>query len=238
VEWEFAPSDRLAALISLSPADYTGKPRARRHFLWSAFAVKAADELNEVLVQQVSGLADVRSAFRAARRAVKDRLCQVPGHRSAATVRDFLVELGRTTWGVPAGKIDVPVKRVLGLVHVGDGETLRYRVSANAPTPRWLEMMCGAADGTRLRSVGNAAGGSGSVFVHTPLQKEILRVLRGRALRQTQLELELRTNRRQLQRKTGLGDLRERGEVLHHDRLGYYRPDAPPPVLLPNSEVA
>lgn len=69
------------------------------------------------------------------------------------------------------------------------------------------------------------------LVVRTPLQREILKALDGRSLRQTALERATRTDRRQLHRDGGLKELRDRGEVCHHGRLGYYRPDRPPPGI-------
>jgi hypothetical protein len=66
-------------------------------------------------------------------------------------------------------------------------------------------------------------------FVPTPVQAAILKVLDGRALRQAELERETGYDRRQLQRETGLGRLRGRGMVRLNRRIGFYRPDAPPP---------
>jgi hypothetical protein len=70
-------------------------------------------------------------------------------------------------------------------------------------------------------------------FVPTPLQKEILMALDGKALTQSKLEEATKTDRAQLQRKNGLKGLISSGRVVHGGRgVGYFRPDAPPPSAM------
>ena len=61
------------------------------------------------------------------------------------------------------------------------------------------------------------------VFVPTPFQKGILDALDGKALRTDSLGNKV-GDRRRLFKQGGLKELRERGLVGHHDRLGYYSP--------------
>jgi hypothetical protein len=68
-------------------------------------------------------------------------------------------------------------------------------------------------------------------YVPTPQQRAILLALDGRALRQDQLEAVTGYDRRQLHRESGLTGLRRRDKVRHNRRLGYFRPDSPPPEL-------
>jgi hypothetical protein len=69
-------------------------------------------------------------------------------------------------------------------------------------------------------------------FVPTPLQEGILEALKGKALRTDALANKVGCHRNQLfQRPGGLHELREHGMVDNHHRIGYYRPDAPPPEL-------
>lgn len=63
-----------------------------------------------------------------------------------------------------------------------------------------------------------------------PFQRGILQALQGRALRTDALAAEV-GDRSRLFRPGGLAELRDRGLVDHHPRLGYYRPDALPPEL-------
>jgi hypothetical protein len=64
----------------------------------------------------------------------------------------------------------------------------------------------------------------------TDFQTEILAALDGRAFKAEALAHFLRVDKRELYRKTGsLSELRDRGEVVSDEELGYYRPDAPPP---------
>lgn len=93
----------------------------------------------------------------------------------------------------------------------------------------------------------HAVAGAGSVvtdweppyedeqFIPTPFQQSILDSLDGKALRTDALGA--KTNRNQLFKTNGLKELIEQGLVKHHKRIGYYRPDAPPPELQePSSE--
>jgi hypothetical protein len=67
-------------------------------------------------------------------------------------------------------------------------------------------------------------------FVPTPFQRKILAALDGKALTTNALAGRV-GNRRGLFKKTGLRGLIEEGLVGHHDSLGYYRKDTPPPEI-------
>jgi hypothetical protein len=69
-------------------------------------------------------------------------------------------------------------------------------------------------------------------FVPTGFQDDILAILVGKALRTDALVAILGCERSQFFRRPGgIQELRENGLVDNHERLGYYRPDAPPAVL-------
>jgi hypothetical protein len=73
-----------------------------------------------------------------------------------------------------------------------------------------------------------AAGWSVEPFVPTHVQKAILQVTDGCALRQSELEEVTGYDRAQLHRESGLKELMKLGKIKWHRRLGYYRPDRPP----------
>jgi hypothetical protein len=68
-------------------------------------------------------------------------------------------------------------------------------------------------------------------FIPTAFQKAILKALEGKALRARALGAAVGESASWLYRPGGMTELRERGLVEQHERLGYYRPDAPPPEL-------
>jgi hypothetical protein len=67
-------------------------------------------------------------------------------------------------------------------------------------------------------------------FVPNALQQGILDALEGKALRTDALGAKVGDKRR-LYHAGGIKELRDRGLVELHPRLGYWRPDAPPPEL-------
>jgi len=71
-------------------------------------------------------------------------------------------------------------------------------------------------------------------LVLTPLQKEILKALDGRALKKEALAEWLRIEARRLYKAGGLRELREYGLVAHKWTVGFYRPDRPPKHFLPD----
>lgn len=73
------------------------------------------------------------------------------------------------------------------------------------------------------------------LFVATAFQQAILDALEARALRTDALGQAV-GDRSRLFKRNGLAELRERGLVSHHKRLGYYRPDAPPDELASDDE--
>lgn len=84
-------------------------------------------------------------------------------------------------------------------------------------------------------------------FVPLPAHKAILGALDGRALRTDALAAEAKLERRSLfdrkrKNKTTicgyLSELKDRKLVLKHTRLGYYRPDRPPPELKQGGDFA
>lgn len=70
-------------------------------------------------------------------------------------------------------------------------------------------------------------------FLPTEVQACILEALAGKALRTDALATAAGVNRSQVfQKPGGIRELMERGDVAHHKRAGYYRPDAPPDDLV------
>lgn len=100
---------------------------------------------------------------------------------------------------------------------------------------RVLPVECEVAPATRdvAPATRDVAASPRGPFVPTAYQRALLRVLAGTALRTDALAGASGGDRRRLFRPGGLTELRARGLVGHHDRLGYYRPDDPPPELLP-----
>jgi hypothetical protein len=80
---------------------------------------------------------------------------------------------------------------------------------------------------------GPAPGGRGAEpFVPTPLQAAILAALMRRALRTDALARACSVSSSRLFAPSGgIKELRKRGLVRHHRRLGFYRPNAPPDAL-------
>lgn len=74
-------------------------------------------------------------------------------------------------------------------------------------------------------------------FVPGPVQKAILEALEGEALRSDALGTAVGGRSRIFQHPGGLKELQQEGLVKHHNRLGFYRPDAPPPTLEENLET-
>lgn len=100
------------------------------------------------------------------------------------------------------------------LVPVGEGREYEARV----PYPTTL-----------LDGLNQWADDSATPFVPTAVQRAILKALDGVALHQAGLEDRTGYDRRQLQRETGLVQLRRLGMVRLSRRSGFYRPDRPPP---------
>jgi hypothetical protein len=73
-------------------------------------------------------------------------------------------------------------------------------------------------------------------FIPGVFQKAILKALDGKALRVDKLGAAVGDKSR-LYKHSGLKELRDRGLVNHHSRLGFYRPDKPPPELANGEET-
>lgn len=87
--------------------------------------------------------------------------------------------------------------------------------------------------------LGVAGAGVGeNVFIPNGFQQGVLRSLEGVALRSDPLGRAVGDRRRLFRDPGGLPELVEHGLVEHHPRLGYYRPDAPPPEMLPDHPPA
>lgn len=73
----------------------------------------------------------------------------------------------------------------------------------------------------------------GDVFVPNAFQTAILEALEGKAMKTGALAAAVHCETPQLFKKPkgGIAELREHDLVRHHERLGYWRPDAPPPQL-------
>jgi hypothetical protein len=71
-----------------------------------------------------------------------------------------------------------------------------------------------------------------SQFIPNAVQDAVLGALDGRALRTDALAREAKVERSQMFKKPGgLAELTENGLLERHPRMGYYRPDSPPPKL-------
>lgn len=68
-------------------------------------------------------------------------------------------------------------------------------------------------------------------FSTNSFQRGILAALDGKALRTDKLGDAVGDRRRLYRNPGGLKELEEQGLVKKHERLGYYRPDSPPPEL-------
>ena len=69
-------------------------------------------------------------------------------------------------------------------------------------------------------------------FIPTDFQRDILSALKNRSMRTDALAHRLQCGRSRLFADPGgLPELQEQGMVAHHRRVGYFRPDAPPPDL-------
>lgn len=68
-------------------------------------------------------------------------------------------------------------------------------------------------------------------FVPSAFQKGILKALAGVALRTDALCAAVKSDHPRLFRKGGIKELQAHGLVDHHESIGYYRPDEPPPDL-------
>lgn len=77
----------------------------------------------------------------------------------------------------------------------------------------------------------------GERFLPTPFQQAILDALDGKALRTDALAAVVGDRPRLFRPKGGIKELQEHGMVAHHQRRGYYRPDAPPPELEPEDDA-
>jgi hypothetical protein len=98
----------------------------------------------------------------------------------------------------------------------------------NGRRPTWWPMPeCPPGVGTGPAAQGPAE----QVFVPTPFQNAILDALEGKALRTDALGAAAGDRGRLFRHPGGLRELREQGLVSHHERRGFFRPDAPPEEL-------
>lgn len=72
---------------------------------------------------------------------------------------------------------------------------------------------------------------AGDAFVPNAVQTAILKALEGKALKTNALVAVAGSKSQLFRVPGGIQELRDRGLVEHHDRLGFYRPDMPPPSL-------
>jgi len=118
-------------------------------------------------------------------------------------------------------------------------DAVRAYVAAHHPRRLAVRLRIDLDDGERIQTpVPDVSAGEEDVFVPTAFQCGILDALDGRALRTDALGAEVGDRGRLFRRPGGLQELREQGLVDNHPRLGYYRPDAPPPQLADAAEPA
>lgn len=101
-----------------------------------------------------------------------------------------------------------------------------------APSDTDIKVLQGVLDWKPIEPPNPASG----PLVMTFLQKNIMKVLKGRALTKRQLAAETcggKENGILLYRKDELKELRDAHLVKHKRGVGYYRPDVPPPDLVP-----
>jgi hypothetical protein len=79
---------------------------------------------------------------------------------------------------------------------------------------------------------GRQEEGEGDVWIPTATQQTILDALEGRGLRTDDLAHAVGSRSQLYRRPGGLPELQDRGIVKHHPKVGFYRPDAPPEVLI------
>lgn len=78
-----------------------------------------------------------------------------------------------------------------------------------------------------------------AIFVPTAFQADLLAALEGKALTTDALAAKVGCGQRNLFRRPGgVAELKEQGLLASHPRLGYYRPDAPPPELTEDHSAA
>jgi hypothetical protein len=96
------------------------------------------------------------------------------------------------------------------------------------PDAEWLRLRLEAEVQARL-----AASGIGKLdqpFIPTPHQRKVLKLLNGKALKLAQIEQLTGIDATTLSKRV-LGELKKQDLVRHSARIGYYRPDKPPPDL-------
>lgn len=224
--WECESNAILRGLVGGAGSQYLGTPKAELHFRWAGFVQADAEVLNQLLMGNHESLGHMRDTYREARRIAECLRSTRDSEDAVRVVADYLEEFRETVWCAPVHPKSGPVARVTGLRVVPNTSPVRYAVDALSPPKTWWLALRRAAD--RLRTVGGSFP-----LVLNDLQKDILAALDGRAMSQAALESHLEKDRRQLHRPTGLGDLRARGLVRLQRGVGYYRPDRPPPELVP-----
>ena len=110
-------------------------------------------------------------------------------------------------------------------------EALRVYLMATNPRFEVDRLKLIARDGSKVDLHVVLDMAPASVFVPSPFQEAILEALDGKALK-TQALGAAAGDKSRLYKPHGLQELRDRGMVEHHDRLGFWRPDAPPPELV------
>jgi hypothetical protein len=122
----------------------------------------------------------------------------------------------------PDGPAVAPADFLPGLLQhvasVAAGEPFQLSLSLGG---RRREVRVGPCDHRGPRSQANSGP--------TAFQLEILAALDGRALKAAALARAVGVDKRELYRRSGsLSELRDRGQVVSDEEVGYYRPDAPP----------
>lgn len=106
---------------------------------------------------------------------------------------------------------------------------VRAYVAANYPDQLCTEVRLKLTRGKIVLPMPTTIPAARRLFIPTQAQQDILEALDGKALTGDALAAKLDVDRRGVMRS--LAELREHGLVENRQRVGYYRPDAPPPEL-------
>jgi hypothetical protein len=177
-------------------------------------------ELFELMVEEIVELRGIISALSS---------CRVQLRRAIAaankTPRELLVfarlfrQLRRTPWTIDGGLCLRPLD--------SDGLDNWCTVEVRPPSVALVREMAHALGYDRQQPAPDAR--IEEIFIPTVIQKLILEALVGKAMRTKALVEVVKVDQGQMFRE--MKELRRRGSVLHHTRLGFFRPDFPPPAL-------
>ena len=188
---------------------------------WEAFLgeLRPRHEIFELIVEQVvelGGIIDALWRCRAELRALMGATNPAP--RELLTYEDLFQRLLRSWWTIEDGKLCLePYGR--------DGYEYVCPIEVRPPNVALVREMARLVGGDSQSTPSASAG----VVVPTAVQKAILTALAGCALRTKALVKATRVEHSQMFRH--MKELKERGLVSTHAKLGFFRPDHPPAIL-------